>query len=53
MEYYSFLKNKDIMSFGGKWMKLENIFPPGMVAHDYNASTWDAEAGGFQSLSPA
>ena len=25
MEYYSFIKNKDIMSFSGKWMELENI----------------------------
>ena len=25
MEYYSAIKNKDIMSFAGKWMELENI----------------------------
>jgi len=25
MEYYSALKNKDILSFAGKWMELENI----------------------------
>jgi hypothetical protein len=25
MEYYSAIKNKDIMSFSGKWMDLENI----------------------------
>jgi hypothetical protein len=25
MEYYSTIKNKDIMNFSGKWMKLENI----------------------------
>ena len=25
MEYYSAIKNKDILSFAGKWMKLENI----------------------------
>jgi hypothetical protein len=25
MEYYSAIKNKDIMNFAGKWMKLENI----------------------------
>jgi hypothetical protein len=24
MEYYSALKNKDIMSFAGKWVELEN-----------------------------
>ena len=25
MEYYSAMKNKDMMNFAGKWMKLENI----------------------------
>ena len=25
MEYYSTTKNKDIVSFAGKWMELENI----------------------------
>jgi hypothetical protein len=25
MKYYSAIKNKDIMSFAGKWMELENI----------------------------
>jgi hypothetical protein len=25
MEYYSAIKNKDIQSFAGKWMELENI----------------------------
>ena len=25
MEYYSAIKNKDIMNFAGKWMELENI----------------------------
>ena len=25
MEYYSALKNKEIMNFAGKWMELENI----------------------------
>jgi hypothetical protein len=25
MEYYSAIKNKDIMNFTGKWMELENI----------------------------
>jgi hypothetical protein len=24
MEYYSAFKNKDILSFAGKWMELEN-----------------------------
>jgi len=26
MEYYSDIKNKNIMNVTGKWMKLENIF---------------------------
>ena len=26
MVYYSVIKNKDIMNFTGKWMKLENVF---------------------------
>jgi hypothetical protein len=25
MEYYSSIKNEDILSFAGKWMQLENI----------------------------
>ena len=25
MEYYSGIKNKDIMNFTGKWMKVENV----------------------------
>ena len=25
MEYYLAIKNKNIMNFAGKWMKLENI----------------------------
>ena len=25
MEYYSAIKNKDILSFAGKWMELEHI----------------------------
>jgi hypothetical protein len=25
MEYYTSIKNKDILSFAGKWMELENI----------------------------
>jgi hypothetical protein len=27
MEYYSAIENEDILSFAGKWMELENIFP--------------------------
>jgi hypothetical protein len=25
MEYYSTIKNKDIMNIAGKWMELENV----------------------------
>ena len=25
MEYYSTIKNKDIMNFTGKWIELENV----------------------------
>jgi hypothetical protein len=25
MEYYSAIKNEDIVNFAGKWMELENI----------------------------
>ena len=25
MEYFSAIKNEDIMSFAGKWMEIENI----------------------------
>ena len=25
MEYYSAIKNEDILTFSGKWMELENI----------------------------
>ena len=25
MEYYSAIKNKDILTFAGKWMELENL----------------------------
>jgi hypothetical protein len=27
MEYYSAIKNEDILNFAGKWMELENIIP--------------------------
>jgi hypothetical protein len=32
---------------------LKNIITPGMVAHTFNPSTWEAEAGGFLSSRPA
>jgi hypothetical protein len=31
IEYYSAIKNKDIMSFAGKWMELENIILSGVT----------------------
>jgi hypothetical protein len=64
IEYYSAIKNKDITKFVGKWMELENIIltevtqtqkynhAPGMVAHVFNPSIWEAEAGGFLSSRP-
>jgi hypothetical protein len=38
VEYYSAIKNE---------------YKPGVVAHAFNPSTWEAEAGGFLSLGPA
>jgi hypothetical protein len=32
---------------------LKNKIKPGVVAHAFNPSTWEAEAGGFLSLRPA
>ena len=34
MEYYSFLKNKDIISFVGIWVELENIIPNKVTQKD-------------------
>jgi hypothetical protein len=34
-----------------KWLKIES--KPGVVAHAFNPSTWEAEAGGFLSSRPA
>ena len=31
MEYYSAIKNKDIMKFADKWMELENITLSGVT----------------------
>ena len=31
----------------------ETTAKPGVVAHAFNPNTWEAEAGGFQSLRPA
>ncbi len=36
----------------GFWVK-EELFEPGVVAHAFNPSTWEAEAGGFLSSRPA
>ena len=30
MEYFSVIKNEDILRFAGKWMELENIILSGM-----------------------
>jgi major histocompatibility complex class I len=34
-------------------VKIKIKIKPGMVAHAFNPSTWEAEAGGFLSLRPA
>ena len=31
MEYYSAVKNNDIMAFAGKWIELEQNFPSGIT----------------------
>jgi hypothetical protein len=31
MEYYSAIKNEDILCFAGKWMELENIILSGLT----------------------
>jgi hypothetical protein len=36
-----------------KKRKKEIHLQPGVVAHAFNLSTWEAEAGGFLSLRPA
>jgi hypothetical protein len=35
------------------YIKKKKIMEPGMVAHAFNPSTWEAEAGGFLSSRPA
>jgi hypothetical protein len=34
-------------------LRQEQEFVPGVVAHTFNPSTWEAEAGGFLSSRPA
>jgi major histocompatibility complex class I len=34
-------------------MVIKHLPRPGMVAHAFNPSTWEAEAGGFLSSRPA
>ena len=31
MKYYSVIKSKDILSFVGKWVELENIIPSEVI----------------------
>jgi hypothetical protein len=38
---------------GGEKNDQTMMTQPGMVAHAFNPSTWEAEAGGFLSLRPA
>jgi hypothetical protein len=39
--------------FGEMAQRLRVPDVPGIVAHAFNPSTWEAEAGGFLSLRPA
>jgi hypothetical protein len=36
MEYYSNIKNEDILSYASKWMKLENIILSGVTQTQKN-----------------
>jgi hypothetical protein len=40
MEYYSGIKNKDILSLIGTWMKLENILSDKTQTHKYRQFTY-------------
>jgi hypothetical protein len=42
MEYYSAIKNDELMEFWGKWMELENIILSGMCSLKWvpNAEYW-------------
>jgi hypothetical protein len=40
MEHYSAIKNKDILSFAGKWMELENIILSEVENSDPKGHAW-------------
>ena len=40
MEYYSAIKNEDILSFAGKWMELENIILSEVTQTQKEIYTW-------------
>ena len=42
MEYYSAIKNEDILSFAGKWMELENIIMSEVTRSEKNAHGMDS-----------
>jgi hypothetical protein len=44
----------DLRSVFLSWSSFKNgLYKPGVVAHAFNPSTWEAEAGGFLSSRPA
>jgi hypothetical protein len=47
------LKDSILLPNNEKFVTLKNSNKLGMVAHSFNPSTWEAEAGGFLSSRPA
>ena len=44
MEYYSAIKNEDVVNFAGKWIELENI--PSQVKMDLFTDTYRSQSPG-------
>jgi hypothetical protein len=40
MQYYSAIKNKDILSFSGKWIELENIILSEVTQNQNDLQKW-------------
>ena len=47
MEYYSAIKNKDIMNFAGKWMELENIILSEVIQSQKDMHNMYSLTGGY------
>ena len=47
MEYYSAIKNEDIMSFAGKWMELENAILKATILPRVTADSWQLGSGAW------